>query len=468
MHRFFSLGVAWLSGWAAMLTPMAAVAGGSLLCGTAGDELVAGRAGLVREWVVQVPFDSAGYALENVSIGDGLVVATSGDGGVHAVSTGTGAGQPRPGSVLWSQRFGRPGGPGQPAGIGADVVTVARDLEMVAFNRADGSIKWRRSFGRPSSGGVVPSGDWVYGPLSGNGLMRVPTDPYRRPAEPQVAAGKRRGRAVTTTGSGSKAATTSSADPLRPLSLDAAGQVESAPIPYLGGVVWCTDDGLIESVVPVDSEETEAEWARTEFDLGAAPAGPLVVRAKSIFAATTRGDLARVDDPPPDDVHSFKAVWHVVLPYPPEGGPLVGGDTVVVSLGDEGIMAFSAETGDERWRSCLAGRLVSITGNHVWFVDRVGRLSSLDLATGMPGPQMCLGSFTLPVANTVDERLILASPDGLVVSLAPRRTVSAVPPVPPQPNWRPGADRPAVQPDAAEPAAEPAVEPAVDASTTET
>jgi hypothetical protein len=54
------------------------------------------------------------------------------------------------------------------------------------------------------------------------------------------------------------------------------------------------------------------------------------------------------------------------------------------------------------------------------------------------------------------------------VSLAPRRTVSAVPPAPPQPNWRPGADRPAVQPDAAEPAAEPAVEPAVDASTTET
>jgi len=86
----------------------------------------------------------------------------------------------------------------------------------------------------------------------------------------------------------------------------------------------------------------------------------------------------------------------------------------------------------------------------------------------MPGPQMCLGSFTLPVANTVDERLILASPDGLVVSLAPRRTVSAVPPAPPQPNWRPGADGPAVQPDAVEPAAEPAVEPAVDASTTET
>jgi hypothetical protein len=33
--------------------------------------------------------------------------------------------------------------------------------------------------------------------------------------------------------------------------------------------------------------------------------------------------------------------------------------------------------------------------------------------------------------NTVNERLILASPDGLIVSLAPRRTTSALPPADP-------------------------------------
>jgi len=459
MHRFFSLGVARLAASVAVFHAAAAAAGGTLLCGTAGDDLVAARAGLVREWVVQIPFDSAGWTLENVSIGDGLVVATSGDGGVHAVSTGTAPGMPRRGSVLWSQRIGRPGGSGQPAGIGSDVVTVARDLDVYAFKRADGSLAWRRSFGRPSTGSVVPAGDWAYGPLSADGVMRMPTDPYRQPVDPRSKPdGDRRRGAVNDTKEASLA------DPLRPISLDAGGRVESAPIAYEGGVVWCTEDGVIVAVVPADSKETESEWARMEFDLGAPPAGPLVVRGSTIYAATTRGDLARIDDLPPDDIHDFSATWHVVLPQPPDGGPLVGGGTVAISLGDEGIMAFSTETGDERWRSCLAGRLVSVTGNQVWCVDRVGRLSSLDLATGMPGAWMCLGSFTLPVANTVDDRLILASPDGLVVSLAPRRTVSAVPAAaPPEPNWKPAEESPSPVP-----AAESAEEPATELETTET
>ena len=77
---------------------------------------------------------------------------------------------------------------------------------------------------------------------------------------------------------------------------------------------------------------------------------------------------------------------------------------------------------------------------------------------------MCLGSFTLPVANTVDERLILASPDGLVVSLAPRRTVSAVPAAaPPEPNWKPAEESRSPVP-----AAESAEEPATELETTET
>ena len=378
MHRFFSVGVAWFA--VAVLPAAVAAAGGTLLCGTAADDLVAARAGLMREWVLQIPFDSAGWNLETVSIGDGLVVATSGDGGVHAVSTGTSPGLPRPGSVLWSRHVGE-------------------------------------SVGRI--------------PLAGNGDEAI---------------------------AGSSARSSAGYPDFDPPGGDEG--VGEPPVAFAGGVVWSDTTGMLKATV-----KDEKQWRQLEFDLGSPVTGGMVVRDRSVFVATQQGELFRIDEPD-GAPFAFKQVWRVTLPYRPAAGPLVGGDTVAISLGGDGIMAFSAIDGRERWRSCHAGRLVSITGNRVWCIDAVGRLSSLDLATGMPGEWMCLGSFTLPVVNTVNDRLILASPDGLLVSLAPRRTVSAVPPPgPPQPNWKPVEESTTPAPEAVEPAGE---KPAAESESTET
>ena len=380
MYRSFSLGVAWFAVAAAVLPEVVAAAGGTLLCGTAGDDLVAARAGLVREWVVQIPFDSAGWNLEAVSIGDGLVTATSGDGGVHAVSTGTAPGLPRPGSVLWSRHAGESFGRVPPAGAGDDAIAGSSGMSSSGYPNLDS--------------------------LAGDGGVGVP------------------------------------------------------PVAFAGGVVWSDTTGTLKATV-----KDEKQWRQLEFDLGSPVVGSMVVRDRSVFVATEKGELCRIDEPD-GSPFEFKQAWRVTLPYRPGAGPLVGGDTVAISLGGDGIMAFSAAKGRERWRSCHAGRLVSINGTRVWCIDAVGRLSSLDLATGMPAEWMCLGSFTLPVVNTVDDRLILASPDGLLVSLAPRRTVSVVPPpAPPEPNWKPGEESPALAPEAVEPSGE---EPAAESESTET
>ena len=56
---------------------------GGGLSGTPADAFVAERIGLVREWVAQIPFDSARADLEHVVVGDGLVIAQTDDGRVH-------------------------------------------------------------------------------------------------------------------------------------------------------------------------------------------------------------------------------------------------------------------------------------------------------------------------------------------------------------------------------------------------
>lgn len=57
------------------------------LQGTLADERVAASMGLDVEWILQLPFDSTQWRLQHVVIGDGLVVAQSTDGGVHAIKT---------------------------------------------------------------------------------------------------------------------------------------------------------------------------------------------------------------------------------------------------------------------------------------------------------------------------------------------------------------------------------------------
>jgi hypothetical protein len=106
---------------------------------------------------------------------------------------------------------------------------------------------------------------------------------------------------------------------------------------------------------------------------------------------------------------------------------VVNGDVVVVALGPAGVVGLSMADGRVLWKSDLAGTPVAIVGRGVWLHDTVGRLTALDVATGSRLRSLRLGCFTLPVINTLTERIILASPQGLVASLAPPPTPAAAP-----------------------------------------
>lgn len=439
--------------------PAVGLAGGSLLCGTAGDDLVAARAGLVREWVVQLPFDSAGWRLEHVTVGERLVVGCTGDGGVHAIQAASVSGAPRPGSLLWSNRVGRPGGAGQAAGLGPALVTVAHDLDVHAFEASSGARRWTCQLGHASSAAAVPAGADVYCPMSDDGLMRLPAT--LAGLVPAADAGGQE--------------------------LDTGMPIEQPAVAYaprspdLVGAVWINNEGRLIAELPTQRGGWEV-WSfdtRIPGETEAVPAGPPAVRGDMVYVATRSGRLEAVR-PSASTRGDFEPAWlqSVFLPGIPESGPVVAGDTVIVSLGDEGLVAYDARPhaaphddeprgdaaagakpdpvsaqarrgGDLLWRTpCgIGGRFVAVVGDRVWFVDRVNRLASVDLATGEPRECMPLGDFTLPVINPRGDRLVLASPDGLVVSLAPRRTAAALPaPADPADAAEPGADAGAADP----------------------
>jgi hypothetical protein len=200
-------------------------------------------------------------------------------------------------------------------------------------------------------------------------------------------------------------------------------------------------------------------WNRSEFELTATPVGAPAIRGRSGFAvigkdASTPPTLARIDLLTTGG-QRLRAAWWSPLPDRPDQGPFVSGDTVVVSLGPSGLAAYSAETGEPLWRSCVVGTIVAVGGERAWVIDEVGRLSGIDLASGVAREWLPLGCLTVPVINTASDRLVLASPTGLVVSLAPVRPAAepapaAAEPAPPAPDATDPVD-PAAEPAAADP-----------------
>lgn len=420
--------------------------GQSCLCGTAADELVAARAGLDREWVVQVPFDSAGWRLGHVAAGDPLVVAQGGDGTTAAIVATPWAGGPRPGTVAWATSIDGQPAPVERAGSGDGKVAVARGNRLTLLDGRTGRVLWERPLRSVASAPPVVSGGWVYAPLDGGGLARFPENPF---AKPEPAAGSE----TTTAGGDDRPASGGESDigprpgeTLDPIEIASDGEIDFPPLAYDGGILWCTSDGRIVALV-----RTPDGSRRLDFDLGGPASGPPVLRAGDIFVATQAGDIARLARSPQgltantgvmknkqgEDV-PFNG-WHTIVDAVPEGSPVVGDTALVVSLGPSGMAAFATATGDLLWQAPASGKPLAIIGDRVWCLEETGFLVSRDLATGDRRERLCLGCFTLPVVNTSTERLILASPGGLVVSLAPRRTVAAAPPVPNPPVPQPPA-----------------------------
>ena len=446
ISRFFVRHLARAVAVAAVGGLHAVALGGGCPCGTVADEFRAADAGLVREWIVPAPFDSAGWRLERVVVGDGLVVAQSGDGSIHAIRSAASPGTAtRAGTVAWSRTIDAAAGQSWPVTIGPQLVLVASESAVHAVDRDTGHVVWERSTDGLTAGSAVQSGGWVYTPLQTDRVLRLPVNPLGRPpAEPPPAPPPAAGRRAA-----KPAAPPLPAEPLDPVSIDAGGSIEAAPLPLNAGVVWATSTGLVAL------ERSQFGWTRHQLPESSPPtwvrqpavalAGPPVVRGDSVFIATAAGGLARVDLNAANRP-GLRTAWAAAAHDRVTAGPLVSDDVVLVALGPAGLAAFSAADGRELWRTDLVGTPVALAGGRAWVVDELGRLTAIDLATGSRRQSLCLGCFTLPVVNPLSDRIVLASPGGLIVSLA---LPAALP--------RPVTD--AARPDAAPAPADPAATP---------
>ncbi|MBT6918833.1 MAG: PQQ-binding-like beta-propeller repeat protein [Planctomycetaceae bacterium] len=378
------------------------------LYGTAADPFEVGRVGLAREWIIQIPFDSDRYRLSQVDTARWMIIAQSEDGIVHAVRASGGdtaeAGGPLPGTLLWSTPLGLPKAALHSAGIDRDLVTINRDMDAFGIDSRTGSIFWKRRLPSPPSAGSLPVGDWVYVPLWDKTVYRLPVNPYRRPSN---------SNSEKDTDSKTSSSSKLSLDPVR---IKSHGFIEQQPSRFGEGVLWCTDYGRLTVIEPA-----EEGWERHEFFLHDNPNGPVAVRDKVIFAATEKGELTRFEDA----TRGLRLTWRFLLetslhPNMPRPQIMLHNETLLVSLGEEGIAAHNASNGERLWKTSLQGTFLACIGSHLWCYDIMNRITAIRLIDGQEDAWLCPGPFTIPVTNRSSERIILASPRGLLASLRPR------------------------------------------------
>jgi hypothetical protein len=99
---------------------------------------------------------------------------------------------------------------------------------------------------------------------------------------------------------------------------------------------------------------------------------------------------------------------------------MVHDEILLVSLGEEGIAAHQSSTGERLWKTPLQADFLACIGSHLWCYDTQNRITAIRLKDGIEDAWLCPGPFTIPVTNRSSERLILASPRGLLSSLRPR------------------------------------------------
>jgi outer membrane protein assembly factor BamB len=403
---------------------------GERVCGTVADAFVAEELGLRREWIVQVPFNTSATQLEQVTVADGIVIAAAGDGSLHGIAAPiapasdaeASLGQPAPGTLLWSYFPSRGDGSQRPPAAGSGIVVIGGDFEAVAIDLLSGRTLWRQPLPSPAVAAAAISGDWVYVPLEGGRLMRLAVNPYEPPAV-QQAPEKKDAKQETSTDTrapdaGSSVSRTRG-EKVPPLMLSTHGGLVLPPLVLKEGVLWCTTTGLLTWLTPA-----QPEWVREEFSLGRPPAGrPLIVATDSgtaIYLAFNTGpaasDVVRIDLLPTGLVFG----WREPLDDAVAGGVFQSGDTILVPLATGGMTALAAADGRRLWTHPRQMQLLTVTSGRLWCIDDMGRLATLDPADGRRLQQFCLTPFRVPVVNDTTNRLILASPGGIIASLAPR------------------------------------------------
>jgi outer membrane protein assembly factor BamB len=412
------------------------------------------RLNLKRAWYVRLPMDGRRDGLFSMQIHDKQLVVLQRSGNVVALDAATGATQ-------WRNRVGVPYVPAVGFGSNSKLVFVAKGVNIFALDRKDGKLVWNFHLPHAPSASPVADEEHFYIPLGTNKLhayslpdlnapQKAPVATELRKEEPEEAPppsaadaagfyGRRGGSAFGVSGQSLQSISAVSARGRKLGSIGAlatarqATQVETAAGPQPESM-W---DYMTETRPETRLEQTSILTGDYLFQAGAnglffamSKFEPRIYYQFQADASVSApiggwGELAYV---PSDDFRVYaldivhgRILWRFVGGGPIRQKPRVTDDSLYVTAERAGLYRLDRATGDILWRNGDASRFLAVNNKFLYATDITGRMLILDRARGTElGSYDGARDFVVPLSNELNDRIYLASNDGLLVALHDR------------------------------------------------
>jgi len=334
------------------------------------------RVGLVSGWWARAVVDSKQDELEFIRCDEQVVLVQSRQGLFTAFRADTGR-------QLWSVLLGGPIYRAFPAAMNETEVVIALGLNMYSLDKFTGETRWNvRLPGHPSCTPEIDANQVYIGTTDGSVYaysLRVIRQLF----------GERKLPAFTHL-----------AQVWRYKTPDAINSIASN-----GTVVDFTSSR--GTLYGVDAKERALRY---QIETSERIRTPMGRSQNSIYLPTTDGRLTGLS------LDNGRVRWEFTGGTEILTRPRSIGANVYVAPARAGLYCLESEFGAELWRQTLAAEFTAATDSRIYAFDSVGKLLVLDSATGRVTGSLQMRQFPVHFGNELTDRIIVATPDGLVAS----------------------------------------------------
>lgn len=360
-------------------------------------DLTAQRYGLQRAWFAQVQMDRSRDRIQNVTAFGGMLLVQTKRGVIQALDAETG-------KSIWVNRVGSPQHPTTAIGASHDHIAVTNGSILYVYERATGRFIWKRPVNSVPGAGPGLSNEHVFVPTISGMMEAYKLTDHRKPA----------------------------------WRYNSGGRALVQPVVSKGSVSWPTDRGLFY----VAGTERLSIRFRTEAqdEIVAQPAHV----PPYFYLGALDGYLYKVHE------RSGAINWRFSAGEPVVNRPVTVNGRVYITaqhgglyclLGDidvareaEAAAKRAAEDrgeevseeenphlevgeGNEIWWTPGIVRLLAVTPNHVYGMDKLGRIRIVRTDTGSPVDMMQTEGITLQFINHTSDRIYIGTETGLIQCL---------------------------------------------------